>query len=82
MVSATAALITTLADRVLDPAIARIGATAPRGPTDPWRRFESALEALLARASIAAQMRSSLEWSDTRPESRPSRTSVTGARHE
>jgi hypothetical protein len=43
-----------LADRVLDPAIARIGATAPRAPTDPWRRFESALDALLERANIAA----------------------------
>jgi hypothetical protein len=51
---ATAALLTKLADRVLDPAIARIGATAPRAPTDPWRRFESALDALLARANIAA----------------------------
>ncbi len=51
---ATAALLTKLADRVLDPAIARIGATAPPAPTDPWRRFESALDALLARANIAA----------------------------
>jgi hypothetical protein len=51
---ATAALLTKLADRVLDPAIARIGATAVRAPTDPWRRFESALDALLERANIAA----------------------------
>jgi hypothetical protein len=51
---ATAALLTKLADRVLDPAVARLGATAPRAPTDPWRRFESALDALLERANIAA----------------------------
>lgn len=51
---ATAALLTKLADRVLDPAIARIAPTPARAPTDPWRRFESALHALLARANIAA----------------------------
>jgi hypothetical protein len=51
---ATAALITKLADRVLDPAIARLGATAARLPTGPWHRFESAPDALLVRANIAA----------------------------
>jgi hypothetical protein len=51
---ATAALLTKLADRVLDPAIARIAPAPGRAPTDPRRRFESPLDALLARANIAA----------------------------
>lgn len=37
-----------------EPAIARIGLAAPLTLTDPWRRFESALERLLVRANIAA----------------------------
>lgn len=50
-----AALLTKLADRVLDPAFARIGTDRPRAaPNDPWRRFESALDALVTRANIAA----------------------------
>ena len=51
---AIAALLTKLADRVLDPAVARIDRSCARAPTDPWRRFEGALDALLARAHIAA----------------------------
>ncbi|MBI4345420.1 MAG: hypothetical protein HY553_01095 [Elusimicrobia bacterium] len=51
---AISALLTKLADRVLDPAFARIDRTAARSPTDPWRRFEGALDALLERAHIAA----------------------------
>ena len=49
-----AALLTKLADRVLDPAIARTGAEHPRAPTDPWRRFDAALAALVDHANIAA----------------------------
>lgn len=49
-----AALLTKLADRVLDPAIARTGTEHPRAPSNPWRRFDSALAALLERANIAA----------------------------
>lgn len=49
-----AALLTKLADRVLDPAMARTGAEHPRAPSDPWRRFDAALDALLVRANIAA----------------------------
>ncbi len=48
------ALLTKLADRVLDPAFARIDQTCARSPTDPWRRFEGALHALLEHANIAA----------------------------
>ena len=51
---AVTALLTKLADRVLDPATARIDRGYARSPTDPWRRFESALDALLERANIAA----------------------------
>ncbi len=51
---AITALLTKLADRVLDPAVARIDRGHARSPTDPWRRFEGALDALLERAHIAA----------------------------
>lgn len=51
---AMCALLTKLADRVLDPAVARIGFVRARAPTDPWPRFESALAALLKHANIAA----------------------------
>ena len=51
---AITALLTKIADRVLDPAFARIDRSCARSPTDPWRRFEGALDALLERANIAA----------------------------
>ncbi len=51
---AVSALLTKLADRVLDPAFARVDRHTARSPTDPWRRFEGALDALLERAHIAA----------------------------
>jgi hypothetical protein len=51
---AVTALLTKLADRVLDPAFARIDRSCARSPTDPWLRFEGALDALLERANLAA----------------------------
>lgn len=49
-----AALCTALADRVLDPAIARCRDAPPSAPGTPWRRLEAALDAILERATIAA----------------------------
>ena len=49
-----AALCTKLADRVLDPAIARCADGAPSPPGTPWRRLETALDAIVERANIAA----------------------------
>lgn len=49
-----AALCTALADRVLDPAIARCRDAPPSTPGGPWRRLEAALDAILERATIAA----------------------------
>lgn len=50
----TAALLTKLADRVIDPAIARSAQAPPAPPGSAWHRFDAALGALLARANIAA----------------------------
>lgn len=49
-----AAACTKLADRVLDPAVARCAGAPPSPPGTPWRRLESALDALLKDANIAA----------------------------
>lgn len=49
-----AAFLTKLADRVLDPGIARCGAAAPSPPAGPWRSFDRALDQVLERARIAA----------------------------
>lgn len=50
----TAALLTKLADRALDPAIARSKDAPPAPPGSAWRRFDAAIAALLQRANIAA----------------------------
>ncbi len=49
-----AAACTKLADRVLDPLVARCGSAPLSPPGTPWRRLESALDALLKDANIAA----------------------------
>ncbi len=49
-----AAACTTIADRVLDPAIARCRDAPPAPPGSPWRRFASALDAIVREAKIAA----------------------------
>jgi hypothetical protein len=47
-----AALLTKLADRVLDPGLARCGPAVPTRP--PWQAFDRSLAVLLQRAGIAA----------------------------
>jgi hypothetical protein len=49
-----AAIVTKLADRVLDPAIARCRDAPTSAPGTTWRRFEDALDAIVERAGIAA----------------------------
>ena len=49
-----AAFCTKLADRVLDPGIARCAPAAASGPSGPWTRFDRALDALIERAKLAA----------------------------
>ncbi|MGH2427590.1 MAG: hypothetical protein ACRDGV_01710, partial [Candidatus Limnocylindria bacterium] len=46
------AFLTKLADRVLDPGLARCGPAVPAGP--PWQAFDRSLGLLLARANLAA----------------------------
>jgi len=46
------AFLTKLADRVLDPGLARCGPTVPAGPR--WQAFDRSLGVLLARANLAA----------------------------
>jgi hypothetical protein len=46
------AFLTKLADRVLDPGLARCGPSAPAGP--PWQAFDRSLGVLLGRANLAA----------------------------
>jgi hypothetical protein len=45
------ALLTKLADRVLDPGLARCGPPVPPGP--PWQAFDRLLGVLLRRANLA-----------------------------
>ncbi|MBI2774008.1 MAG: hypothetical protein HYX56_05915 [Chloroflexi bacterium] len=49
-----AAVCTKLHDRVLDPAIARSRGSPPTPARTRWRRFEAALDGLLADAHLAA----------------------------
>ncbi len=49
-----AAVVTKIADRVLDPAIARCRDAPPSPLGTSWRRFERALDAIVERAHIAA----------------------------
>ena len=49
-----AAFLTKLADRVLDPGIARCGSPPPSPAASLWRPLEAALDALLEHANIAA----------------------------
>lgn len=49
-----AAACTTIADRVLDPAIARCRDAPPSPPGSPWQRFASALDAIVREANMAA----------------------------
>jgi len=46
------AFLTKLADRVLDPGLARCGPSAPAGP--PWQAFDRSLGVLLGRANLVA----------------------------
>ncbi len=46
------AFLTKLADRVLDPGLARCGMSVPPGP--PWQAFDRSLGVLLRRANLAA----------------------------
>lgn len=49
-----AALCTKLAERLLDPAIARCRDAPPSPPGTPWGRLESSLDAIVREARIAA----------------------------
>jgi len=49
-----AAIITKVAGRVLDPAIARCRDAPPSPVGTMWRRFEQSLDAIVERAGIAA----------------------------
>lgn len=46
------AFLTKLADRVLDPGLARCGMSVPPGP--PWQAVDRSLGVLLRRANLAA----------------------------
>lgn len=46
------AFLTELADRILDPGLARCGPPVPPGP--PWQAFDRSIGVLLRRANLAA----------------------------